>query len=265
MKLHIKEQDSRSAHSPSRTGGPPMLAMRRPEPAGRRPRAIRQAPLCGADSVRSRHLRAPNRRSEGAERSTPPHPLTFRAMLGKRHPAAPRSGRSAFSLLSVLALLALACFPVIAQADGAGAQYEPELPKVPVQKKPPKPEPKAHASNETSGGGVPSGAGGSGSSGGGSSSGGSSSGATQNPSTSGGSGNAQGSPGNGSPGSQGGGSVQQAKPVSSTVPTSESSSSPVVPILIAIAALAAISIGVVVIRQRRQRRGPGGTVAPKAS
>ena len=42
-------------------------------------------------------------------------------------------------------------------------------------------------------------------------------------------------------------------------------SSPLVPILIAIAVLAAISIGVVMMRQRRQRRGPGSSVSPKAS
>jgi hypothetical protein len=185
-------------------------------------------------------------------------PLTLRAMLGKRHPAAPRSGRSVFSLLSVLALLALACFPVLSRADGVGAQYEPELPKVPVQKKPsPTSEPKADISNETNAGGVPSGTGDPGSPGGGSSSGDSSSGATPNPSTGGGSGNGQGSPGNGSPGSQ------QGTPVSAPVAATESSSSPLVPILIAIAALAAISIGAVVVRQRR--RGPEGAVSPKAS
>jgi hypothetical protein len=38
-----------------------------------------------------------------------------------------------------------------------------------------------------------------------------------------------------------------------------------VPILIAVAALAAISIGAVVIRQRRQSRGGGSAVSPKAS
>jgi len=43
------------------------------------------------------------------------------------------------------------------------------------------------------------------------------------------------------------------------------SSSPLVPILIAIAILAAISVAVVMIRQRRQRRGPTANASPEAN
>ncbi len=42
-------------------------------------------------------------------------------------------------------------------------------------------------------------------------------------------------------------------------------SSPLVPILIAIAVLAAISVAVVMIRQKRQRRGPTATASPEAN
>jgi hypothetical protein len=38
-----------------------------------------------------------------------------------------------------------------------------------------------------------------------------------------------------------------------------------VPVLIAIAALAAISVGAVMIRQRRQRRGPTAAASPEAN
>ncbi|HEX5712313.1 MAG TPA: hypothetical protein VFX85_03250 [Solirubrobacterales bacterium] len=50
-----------------------------------------------------------------------------------------------------------------------------------------------------------------------------------------------------------------------TQASSDDGSSPLVPILIAVAALAAISIAAVVIRQRRQRGGPGAQVSPKAT
>ncbi|HEY4779927.1 MAG TPA: hypothetical protein VIH47_10075 [Solirubrobacterales bacterium] len=92
-----------------------------------------------------------------------------------------------------------------------------------------------------------------------------------NPSTGSGPGTVQANPGNGSatpngqsPGQQAGG-ISGSQPVSSQSASDDSSSSPLVPILIAIAALAAISIGVFVIRQRRQRQGPGARVSPKAS
>ena len=45
-----------------------------------------------------------------------------------RHQATRGSGRSALLLLSVLALLALACFPILAQADSVGPEYNTALP-----------------------------------------------------------------------------------------------------------------------------------------
>ena len=191
-------------------------------------------------------------------------PLTLRAMHGMRHH--PRSSAPPFfALLSVLALLALACFPVLAQAESSGAQYETEIPTVTGHTTPPKNTGggiSAHASNGPSSGN----SGGSGSQ---SSSGGASG---TNPSTGGGSGSGQPSSGNGATGgnqqvaAQGNGNgAQSGTQVATKTPADDSSSSPLVPILIAIAVLAAISIGAVVVRQRRQRRSPGGQVSPKAS
>lgn len=190
-------------------------------------------------------------------------PLTLRAMNGIPHHSR-TSARPSFALLSVLALLALACFPVLAQAESSGAQYETEIPTVTGHVTPPKNtggDLSAHASkNPSSGNSADSGSG--------SSPGGASG---TNPSTGGGSGSGQPNSGNGATGgnqqvsAQGNGGTQQGKQVATKTPADDSSSSPLVPILIAIAALAAISIGAVVIRQRRQRRSPGGQVSPKAS
>jgi cobalamin biosynthesis Mg chelatase CobN len=164
----------------------------------------------------------------------------------------------------VLALLALACFPVLAQAESSGAQYETEIPTVTGHTTPPKNTGggvSAHASNGPSSGNSTG-------SGSGSSSGGASG---TNPSTGGGSGSGQPSSGNGATGgnqvaAQGNGNgAQSGTQVATKTPAEDSSSSPLVPILIAIAVLAAISIGAVVLRQRRQRRSPGGQVSPKAS
>jgi cobalamin biosynthesis Mg chelatase CobN len=179
------------------------------------------------------------------------------------HFQARSSVRPAFALLSVLALLALACFPVLAQADSIGPQYETEVPTVTGHTTPP---------TKTSGGGTPAN---SSTAGGGSthtnasgSGSGDPSGASNNPSTDGGDGTGQGSQGNGSTAGKGSGqqvgSLAGGQPVSSQS-ASDDSSSPLIPILIAIAALAAISIGAVVIRQRRQRQGSGARVSPKAS
>ncbi len=88
------------------------------------------------------------------------------------------------------------------------------------------------------------------------------------PATANGRGTGQGNPGgsanNGSkaPVQHGG---QNAAGAPSSHSSSGSSSSPLVPILIAIAILAAVSVGAVMIRQRRQRRGPTPAASPKAS
>ena len=83
-----------------------------------------------------------------------------------------------------------------------------------------------------------------------------------------GGGNGQGKPG-GSANHANNKTVHPGPQQQSGVKTSKSSegggSSPLVPILIAIAVLAAISIGVVMIRQRRQRRGPSATASPEAN
>jgi hypothetical protein len=58
---------------------------------------------------------------------------------------------------------------------------------------------------------------------------------------------------------------QKVSPATRSHSSDNGGSSPLVPILIAIAALAAISVGVVMIRQRRQRRGPTATASPEAN
>ncbi len=180
-------------------------------------------------------------------------------MHGMRHCRARNSGHSAFWLLSVFALLAFACFPLLAQADSTGAQYEDAVPVVTGHKTPPS-GPPAHLSK--TGGGAPAHTGTVPGSKGGSS--------KDNPSATGnGAGTEsngatdQGSPANGSNDKTP--TPQQGSQLAGSTSSSGSGSSPLVPILIAIAALAAISIGAVMVRQRRQRRGPGASVSPKAS
>ena len=208
---------------------------------------------------------------ERAELSTPLIPLTLRAMHSDPPPPTRSSARPAFVLLSVLALLAFACFPVLAQAE---TDYEPEYdqsPEVAAETRPP-------THNNPGGGGkssecpaarrlrtlpVTAAAGpvrsgifevaergiGQGS----------------NPSSPGGRRQGrQGKPGKGA--GQASQAADGSRPGRRTaVADSDSggSSSPLVPILIAIAVLAAISIGAVVIRQRRQRRGPGARSRPR--
>ena len=78
----------------------------------------------------------------------------------------------------------------------------------------------------------------------------------------GGSGSGQGNPGS-SPGAS---NLSNAQSVgNSPAGTDGGGSSPLVPILIAIAVVMAVAIAAVVIRQRRQRRGPDAHVSPEAS
>lgn len=184
-------------------------------------------------------------------------------MIGTRHLPARSSGRLAFALPLVLALLAFALSPGLAQADSSGVIYGEAPPTVPGKKKTVgEDETRAHGSNTDSGGSTAPG--GSGGSGGGSGSQAGSSGGT-NPSTGGSDSAGQGADGKRGTAAGETGSVQSSQPVTTPAAADEdrSSSSPLVPILIAIAILAAISIGAVLIKQRRQRDGSDGSVAPK--
>jgi hypothetical protein len=169
------------------------------------------------------------------------------------------SGRSALLLLSVLALLAFACFPVLAQADSVGPEYNTALPSDGGAKQNENIA-KSSESPKTGGAEAPPSAGaGEGY-------------AEQAPPSSEGQGNAnagteggssQGSPdkGNNPPG---GTEVQPAAPNAQSTSSSDDGSSPLVPILIAAAVLAAISIAALLIRQRRQRDGSSPSLSTKA-
>jgi cobalamin biosynthesis Mg chelatase CobN len=172
----------------------------------------------------------------------------------------------------MLALLALASSPALAGAESAPPDYVSEVPNE-THKETPKQHksigggtesgnnssgggPVAHTSTNSPEGGEPN------SSSKGSSSGGGTPGS--NGGSGNGAGNGQGSPGSGSS-SKASPKVSEGKPLTTSSPAKDdsSSSSPLVPILIAIAVLAAISIGAFVIRQRR--RGDDGQFSPEAS
>jgi len=177
--------------------------------------------------------------------------------------------------MSVIALLALACFPVFAQAECVSSscvQYTESIPNAEGgnPSTPHKHSPVAKAA-DNGGASAPTDKAGnppSDSETDESAENGSSSKEGGVPATGNGGGTGQGSPGgsanNGSkaPVQHGG---QNAVGAPSSHSTSGSSSSPLVPILIAIAILAAVSVGAVMIRQRRQRRGPTPAASPKAS
>jgi hypothetical protein len=160
------------------------------------------------------------------------------------------SGHSALLLLSVLALLAFACFPILAQADSVGPEYNTALPG---DGGPKQNENIAKTSESPNSGGAeapPSGGTGEGY-------------AEQAPPSSEGQGNAnagtEGGPSQGSPekgnNPPGGTKVQPAAPhVQSTPNSSDDGSSPLVPILIA----------ALLIRQRRQRDGSSPSLSTKA-
>jgi hypothetical protein len=170
------------------------------------------------------------------------------------------SGRSAVVLLSVLALLAFACFPILAQADSVGPEYNTALPG---DGGPKQNENIAKSSESPNSGGAEAPPGG-----------GTSEGyVEQAPPSSEGQGNPnagkEGGSGQGSPDKgknpPGGTKVQPAAPhVQSTPDSSDDGSSPLVPILIAAAALAAISIAALLIRQRRQRDASSPSLSTKA-
>jgi cobalamin biosynthesis Mg chelatase CobN len=177
--------------------------------------------------------------------------------------------------VSVLVLLALACFPVLAQADSSGAQYEEALPNptgghgsTGHGSTHHNSEPPAKSSSVPNGGAsAPSSPNPSGSGSVASESNpveGSSSNTGGVTNASHGDGKGQSSPDKASTGA----APKSAQPTVQTGGSTSSGgggSSPLVPILVAIAVLAAISIGAVMIRQRRQRSGGRGSVSPKAS
>ena len=204
--------------------------------------------------------------------TAPPFGLTLRPMTGKRHrlwtgPAAVR-----VLLASVLALCASLSFPLLAQADSAGSQYEDAVRGPcgysPCKKK--QQEPTANQSNKNDPGG---GGGTSPTEGGGSDGDQGSSGEGGSSTDSAGGGAATGNDGGsgqGSPQNDGGQAQQNPQGGAQSTPGELSSgttaqtadddgSSPLVPILIAVAILAALSIGAVVMRQRRQRSVDGST------
>lgn len=193
--------------------------------------------------------------------------------VGKRHRRAPQWAH--LSLLMSVIALALACFPALAQAECTSSscvQYTESIPKPEGENTPAhhqKTPAKASKTGED-GGSQPSHSDGS-----------------QGTKEAEGSEEGEASEENGAaaPGHDGG-SGQQGKPGGSAheggkqavnpgaqitpgVQASKSSdggsSSPLVPILIAIAVLAAISVAVVMIRQRRQRRGPTANASPEAN
>ena len=167
-------------------------------------------------------------------------------------------GRSAFGSVSVLALLALACFPVLAHADSSGVQYSDIPPTATGGKTSTGQGSPARSSGASGGASAPSKTGSAAS---GSSTGSPSSTTGGVPSTGSDGGTGQSSPDNGSSGkttTPGQSDGRTGAPAASQ----DDGSSPLIPILIAILVLAAISLAAVMIRQRRQRGGPG---SPKAS
>lgn len=197
-------------------------------------------------------------------------PLTLRAMNRTRHRPGRSSARLFFALPLVLALLALVSFPVGQAVGSELPEYEDAPPEVPAPKphhesKPEKEsESSAHSSNTGGGTSAGGGSGGSNTGGGESVSEGSSEGSGDNPSTAGSGGTGKDNGSKAATDHQNKGAEANTT-ISAPVESDDSSSSPLAPILIAIAVLAAISIGVVVIKQRRQRRGPDGAISPKAS
>lgn len=181
------------------------------------------------------------------------------------------------ALLSLSALVSFACFPALVQADSSEIQYQDAPPtatgKGPTQSNPTHANPPAKSSQQTGGGSTAPGNA--------THSDANSQASNQKSSTdsssspTGGSnggndgGTPQGSPDNGSnkapaQGSQPNG--QSGVALASPTAEDDGGSSPLVPIVIAFLILAAISIGVVLARQRRQRRGTGGaSVSPEAN
>jgi cobalamin biosynthesis Mg chelatase CobN len=176
---------------------------------------------------------------------------------------------STFLLSSLLALLALACFPIFAQADSSGVQYETALPNA-EGKGPSQNEQIAESSESPSHSG-----GATAPTGGGYASGGSGSNSSmEGSSASGGSNGGHAAAGGGTTqGSQDSGKARkhaaagQKQPVAhnaAPVEGGDNGSSPVIPILIAVLVLAAISVGAYLLRQKRQRDAGGASLSTKA-
>jgi MYXO-CTERM domain-containing protein len=181
-------------------------------------------------------------------------------MIWMRRQTAP-AGHSIPLLFSVLALLALLCFPIVAQADSSGVQYETALPNAEGGGGRSHNEQIAESSKSPEGTGgatAPSGSGGeeAGSGSGSSMAEGPSSGSGSKAGGGGGNGGTQqGSP---QPGAnkKHAAAVNPASPTASNAPSPSSGgggSSPLVPILIVLGVLAAISLGAFLLRQRRSR------------
>jgi len=191
--------------------------------------------------------------------------------VGKRHRRAPQWAR--LSLLMSVIALALACFPALAQAECTSSscvQYTESIPKPEGENTPSghqKTPAKASKTGDGNGSQPSQPEGSKGSKGAEGSEGGGPSEKEGAVGGGNGGGNGQGKPG----GSAHGGGQQAMNPGAqghSGAQASTSSgggSSPLVPILIAIAVLAAVSVAAVMIKQRRQRRGPTAAASPEAN
>lgn len=270
MRLHTEATDRRSVRLPSTTVALASRPSRRQRRAGQPRPATPQGRLCDDCSHQSHRRPEQGRRSAQPALATPPFGLTLRAMnVGMRHRRAPQWAR--FSLLMSVIALALACFPVLAQAECTSSscvQYTESIPSAeggnPSSQHHQQTPAKVSKTGGNGGSEPSSPSQGSktpkeeGSEGGSSERGGV---------AAGGDGNGQGKPG-GSANHANAGAVHP-NPQQSGVKTAKSSvgggSSPLVPILIAIAVFAAISVAAVMIRQRRQRRGPSAAASPEAS
>jgi cobalamin biosynthesis Mg chelatase CobN len=165
----------------------------------------------------------------------------------------------------MLAVLAMACFPVLAQAENSGIQYEPEVPTVPTHQSSNIPSGKNQ--NSSNGSNPQARESGSEPATGGTAGGKEKSGADgahsgQGNQAQGGNGDKSGSGSKGA-GQSGVTNAKQFSSLGETPTESNGGSSPLVPILIAIVALAAVSIGVYYYRQRRDGSDP--PVSPSAS
>jgi hypothetical protein len=276
MRLHTEATDRRSVRLPSTGAALASRPTQRQRPAARLQPAMQQGPQCDDCSHRSRRQPGPSRRSALSAQGTPPFGLVLPAMnVGKRHRRAPQMARHLSALMSVIAL-ALACSPALAQAEcttSSCVQYTESIPKPEGENTPTHHQQETHAKASNTGNGGSETSHSQGSKGTkeaeGSEEGESSE--EKKAAVAGGNsgGNGQGKPGGSAndggkqtmhPGAQNGSGVQTSKS------SDGGGSSPLVPILIAIALLAAISVGVVMVRQRRQRRGPTGSApSPKAS
>jgi cobalamin biosynthesis Mg chelatase CobN len=190
--------------------------------------------------------------------------------LGKRHRRAPQWAR--LSLLMSVIALALVCFPALAQAECTSSscvQYTESIPNAeggsPSKQAHQQTPAKASKTGENGGSELAQAQGSKEGEGSGEDKSSEKRGAAV-PGEGGGKG--QGKPGgSANPGAKT--AMHPGVQGESGLKTSQSSegggSSPLVPILIAIALLAAISVAAVMIRQRRQRRGPTSTASPEAN